>query len=75
MAATEGLLREKFKPKDGPFLKSLDKALQDLNVERQKYQGGTFVGNDVHKMLKVRGTHTHSFHDNKPTCTCIVKEY
>ncbi len=28
-------------------------ALQKLNVERQAYQGGTFVGNHVHKLLQV----------------------
>ena len=39
--------------KDGPFFKGLEKCLQDLSVQRQAYQGGTFVGNHVHKLLKV----------------------
>ena len=52
--ASERLLREKYKPKDGPFFACLEAALQHLNVERQAYQGGTFVGNHVHKLLKVK---------------------
>ena len=47
------LLKEKFKPRDGPFLQSLSKALTALDVLKQAYQGGTFVGNHVHKLLKV----------------------
>ena len=43
--------------KDGPFFKELEKCLQDLSVQWQAYQGGTFVGNHVHKLLKVN---THS---------------
>lgn len=52
----EKRIGEKFKPKDGPFFQTLDKSLKELNVERQAYQGGTFVGNHVHKLLKVRDT-------------------
>ena len=39
------------KPKDGPFLQSLEKSLQQLHVQRQAYHGGTFVGNHVHKLF------------------------
>ena len=46
-------LATKFSRKDGPFYRSLAKALRDLNVERQAYHGKTFVGNHVHKLLKV----------------------
>ena len=34
-------------------MKSLDDALASFNVERQAYYGGTFVGNHVHRSLKV----------------------
>ena len=47
------MLAEKFRHKDGPFFQSLDCALATLHVERQAYHGGTFVGNHVHKLLKV----------------------
>ena len=46
--------QEGFKIHDGPFVKSLDVALQNIGVERQQYFGGTFVGNHIHKTLKVR---------------------
>ena len=42
------------KLKDGPFYMSLERTLQELNVKRQAYHGGTFIGNHVHKLLKVR---------------------
>ena len=32
---------------------ALDKTLKTFNVERQAYYGGTFVGNHVHRALKV----------------------
>ena len=32
----------------------LEKCLQTLNVKRQAFQGGTFVGNHMHKLLKVK---------------------
>ena len=47
------VLGEKFQQKDGPFFRSLDSALAKLHVERQAYHGGTFVGNHVHKLVKV----------------------
>ena len=39
--------------KEGPFYSTLEKSLDELGVKRQAYQGGTFVGNHVHKLLKV----------------------
>jgi hypothetical protein len=42
-----------FKRKDGPCVVALDKALASFNVCRQAYYGGTFVGNHVHRTLKV----------------------
>ena len=53
MNALEKDLGKVFKSKDGPFFKCLHGALKILNVERQAYQGGTFVGNHVNKLLKV----------------------
>ena len=32
----------------------LEEVLQTLNVKRQAYHGKSFVGNHVHKMLKVK---------------------
>lgn len=37
---------------------SLDEALKSFNVNRQAYHGGAFVGNHVHRALKV---HQHEF--------------
>ncbi len=54
---TKKVLEEKFKQKDGPFYRTLDPALAQLHVERQAYHGGTFVGNHVHKLLKVQTAH------------------
>ena len=45
---------KKFDRMDGPFFKSLDQSLAKLNVERQAYHGGTFVGNHVHKLVQVQ---------------------
>ena len=42
-----------FKMEEGPFNKGLDEALQSFHVQREAYYGGTFVGNHVHKCLKV----------------------
>ena len=38
---------------EGPFVKGVETALQSLNVQRQQYHGGAFVGNHVNKMLQV----------------------
>ncbi|XP_064402593.1 uncharacterized protein LOC135348339 isoform X1 [Halichondria panicea] len=43
-----------YKKEDGPFVKALDAALEDFNVRRQTYYGGTFVGNHVNRTLQVR---------------------
>ena len=49
----KGVVSNKFSLKDGPFILGLEDALQELNVQRQAYQGGTFVGNHVHHLLQV----------------------
>ena len=35
------------------FVNSIDKALTSFHVQRQAYYGRTFVGNHVHRSLKV----------------------
>ena len=35
-------------------VEKLEEVLQTLNVKRQAYHGKSFVGNHVHKMLKVK---------------------
>ena len=47
-----------FEMSEGPFVRSLDKALGAMNVHRQAYYGGTFIGNHVHKCLKVNNYNT-----------------
>ena len=46
-------VKKGFSEKEGPFVKQLDSALQLIGVQRQQYFGGAFVGNHVHKALKV----------------------
>ena len=46
-------MKKGFNKEDGPFVRALDKALSSFNVERQAYYSGTFVGNHVHRTLKV----------------------
>ncbi|KAL5500209.1 hypothetical protein EMCRGX_G011728 [Ephydatia muelleri] len=47
-----------FSEKEGPFVKQLDSALQLIGVQRQQYFGGAFVGNQVHKALKLPNVKT-----------------
>jgi hypothetical protein len=42
-----------FRMEEGPFIIGLDRALKSFNVQREAYYGGTFVGNHVHRCLKV----------------------
>ena len=49
----ESSLKKGFNKEDGPFVRKLDKALSSFNVQRQAYYSGTFVGNHVHRSLKV----------------------
>lgn len=57
MSKLDKTLKERFVPRDGPFFSTLERSLQELNVKRQAYQGGTFVGNHVHKLLRVSIMH------------------
>ena len=43
-----------FEKEDGIFVKCLDQALATFNVERQAYHGGSFIGNHIHRALKVK---------------------
>eukprot|EP00731_Ephydatia_muelleri_P010227 Em0005g813a len=47
-----------FSEKEGPFVKQLDRALQLIGVQCQQYFGGAFVGNHVHKALKLPNVKT-----------------
>ncbi len=50
----EGTLKKQFDYTKGVLFSTLDKSLQQLHVQRQAYhEGGTFVGNHVHKLLQV----------------------
>lgn len=53
----EKVTNKGFDKSEGPFVKALDAALASFHVERQAYYSGTFVGNHVHRCLKVK-THT-----------------
>ncbi|KAL5486984.1 hypothetical protein EMCRGX_G019533 [Ephydatia muelleri] len=46
-------VKKGFSEKEGPFVKQLDSALELIGVQRQQYFGGAFVGNHVHKALKL----------------------
>ena len=53
MKTLEDFIKKGFSLTDGPFVKGLDNALKSFNVHRQQYYGGLFVGNHIHKTLKV----------------------
>ena len=46
-------VKKEFSVKEGPFVKELDSALQCIGVHHQQYFGAAFIGNHVHKALKV----------------------
>ena len=46
-------IKKKSTYSDGPCVLVLDEILNEVNVQRQAYHGKSFVGNHVHKMLKV----------------------
>ena len=49
----EDTLEKGFHKEEGPFVEGLDRALASSNVQHQAYYSGTFVGNHVHRTLKV----------------------
>jgi hypothetical protein len=57
----ETVTNKGFNKSEGPFVRALDQALAAFHVERQAYYSGTFVGNHVHRCLKVyREVHVHT---------------
>lgn len=56
MSTLVGQRKGLVKKKEGPFVVGLDEALASFNVQRQAYYGGTFIGNHIHRTLKVIGT-------------------
>ena len=63
MAQCTSVVKRGFSEKEGPFVKALDTALQSIGVQRQQYFGGAFIGNHVHKALKV------NFAISMPACS------
>ena len=61
IANTTKITNKEFAAHDGPFVQGLDNAFQSFGVHRQQYFGGTFVGNHIHKALKVRIVIKYSF--------------
>ena len=60
---------------DGPCIKSLQSCLKSLGVCRQRYFGGIFVGNHVHKILKVFFVPYENAHqlNVEVLCSCVLK--
>ena len=54
MAKCTANVKKGYSEKEGPFVKTLDSALQSFGVQRQQYFGGALIGNHVHKALKVK---------------------
>ena len=46
------IVKRGYSEKEGPFVMTLDTALQSIGVQ---YFGGAFIGNHIHKALKVQG--------------------
>ena len=47
-------LQQQWHTHAGPFIRSLDNIITSLNVKRQRYHGGAFVGNDCVRLLDGR---------------------
>jgi len=63
--------KEDFSVGSGPFVQALDKALKTFNVERQAYYSGTFIGNHVHRTLKVMNIKKRQIIHNNILRHCI----
>eukprot|EP00731_Ephydatia_muelleri_P029824 Em0021g347a len=57
VAKCTATVQKGFSVKEDPFVKELDSALQSIGVHRQQYSGGAFIGNHVHKALKLTFRH------------------
>ena len=42
-------------------MKGVEAVLQSLNVKRQQYHGGAYIGNHVHKVLQVSKKESSTF--------------
>ena len=58
IANLESVLNKGFHKEEGPFVTALEKALASFNVQRQAYYSGSFMGNHVHRALKVPTIHS-----------------
>lgn len=56
LTAIKTKLKKGMSRKDGPFVRCLDAALATFHVHRQAYYSGSFVGNHIHRALKVYRT-------------------
>lgn len=72
IAQLESTLNVGFHKEEGPFVKGLEDALASFHVQRQAYYSGTFVGNHVHRTLKV---HVHVHFKNSHTYKYISYLY
>lgn len=57
MEKQNSVIKKGFERENGVFVRSLDAALASFNVERQAYHGGSFIGNHIHRTLKVYKFH------------------
>ena len=68
MAKCTVTVKRGYSEKEGPFDKTLDNAMQSFGVRQQYFGGGgggggeAFIGNHVHKALKIK-------------CTCAMHVY
>ena len=63
-------LQRVYNKEEEPFVKSLDDAQSSFNVQRQAYYSGTFVGNHVHRALKVQILDKYSYTLRCTNLTC-----
>ena len=67
------LCNKGFEKSEGPFVRSLDKALGAMNVHRQAYYGGTFIGNHVHKCMALSSDY-HQMYNSAEKMTCTAAD-
>lgn len=60
-----------FNTSDGPFVKSLETTMSEFHVQRQAYYSGSFIGNHVHRTLKVIPTYIYSYDNIVNTLTSL----
>ena len=67
------LCNKGFENSEGPFVRSLDKALGAMNVHRQAYYGGTFIGNHVHKCMAL-SSDCHQMYNSAEKMSCTAAD-